>query len=46
MDVSVIIVTRNTCALTRLAVQSVLDSGDPLAKEIFLVDNGSTDETP
>jgi GT2 family glycosyltransferase len=46
MDVSVIIVTRNTCALTRLAVQSVLDGGDPLAKEIFVVDNGSTDETP
>jgi GT2 family glycosyltransferase len=46
MDVSVIIVTRNTCALTRLAVQSVQDGGDPLAKEIFVVDNGSTDETP
>jgi GT2 family glycosyltransferase len=46
MDVSVIIVTRNTCALTRLAVQSVQDSRDSLAKEIFVVDNGSTDETP
>jgi GT2 family glycosyltransferase len=45
MDVSVIIVTRNTCALVRLAVQSVLDSRDPLAKEIFIVDNGSNDET-
>jgi hypothetical protein len=41
--VSVIIVTRNTCALTRAAVQSVLDSRDPLAKEILIVDNGSTD---
>jgi GT2 family glycosyltransferase len=45
MDVSIIILTRNTCALTRAAVQSVLDSRDPLAKEIFVVDNGSTDET-
>jgi GT2 family glycosyltransferase len=46
MDVSVIIVTRNTCALTRLAVQSVQDSSGSLTKEIFVVDNGSTDETP
>ena len=45
MDVSVIIVTRNTCALTRAAVQSALDSQDSLAKEIFVVDNGSTDDT-
>jgi hypothetical protein len=45
MDVSIIILTRNTCALTRAAVQSVLDSRDSLAKEIFVVDNGSTDET-
>jgi hypothetical protein len=45
MDVSVIIVTRNTCALTRDAVQSVLDSRDALAKEIFVVDNDSADAT-
>jgi GT2 family glycosyltransferase len=45
MDVSVIIVTRNTCALTRAAVQSVLDSRDSLAKEIIVVDNGSNDGT-
>jgi len=45
MDVSVIILTRNTCALARAAIKSVLDSGDPLAKEILVVDNGSTDET-
>jgi GT2 family glycosyltransferase len=45
MDVSIIILTRNTCALTGAAVQSILDSRDPLAKEIFVVDNGSTDET-
>jgi hypothetical protein len=45
MDVSVIILTRNTCALTRAAIQSVLDSNDSLAKEIIVVDNGSTDET-
>jgi GT2 family glycosyltransferase len=45
MDVSVIIVTRNTCGLTRAAVQSVRDSHDRLAKEVLVVDNGSTDET-
>ena len=45
MDVAIIILTRNTCALTRAAVQSVLDSRDSLSKEIFIVDNGSTDET-
>jgi GT2 family glycosyltransferase len=45
MDVSVIIVTRNTCVLTRTAVQSVRGSRDSLVKEIFVVDNGSTDET-
>jgi GT2 family glycosyltransferase len=45
MDVSVIIVTRNTCTLTRTAIQSVRESRDSLANEIFVVDNGSTDET-
>jgi GT2 family glycosyltransferase len=43
MDVSVIIVTRNTCALTCDAIRSVLDSRDGLATEVFVVDNGSTD---
>ncbi|MFZ1072427.1 MAG: glycosyltransferase family 2 protein [Verrucomicrobiia bacterium] len=45
MDVSVIIVTRNTCALTRAAVQSVLDGHDSPATDVFVVDNGSTDDT-
>jgi GT2 family glycosyltransferase len=45
MDVSIIILTRNTCALTCAAIQSILDSRDSLAKEIFVVDNGSTDDT-
>jgi len=45
MDISVIIVTRNTCALTRAAVQSALDARHSLALEIFVVDNGSTDDT-
>ena len=45
-DLSVIIVTRNTCALTCAAIESVRDSRDDLRKEIFLVDNGSTDDTP
>ncbi len=46
MDVSVIVVTRNTCALTRAAIRSVLEGGDHLAKEIIVVDNASSDETP
>jgi len=45
MDVSIIIVTRNTCALTCAAVQSALGSRDSFAKEIFVVDSGSTDGT-
>ncbi len=45
-DLSVIIVTRNTCALTCAALQSVSESRDPFTKEVVVVDNGSTDETP
>ncbi|MFA5190225.1 MAG: glycosyltransferase family 2 protein [Verrucomicrobiia bacterium] len=45
LDLSVIIVTRNTCSLTCAAIQSVLDARDDLSKEILLVDNGSTDGT-
>ena len=46
MDVSIVIVTRNTCALTRDSIRSVLGSTDELTKEIIVVDNGSNDETP
>lgn len=46
MDLSIIIVTRNTCTLACAAIESVLNSRDDLTREIFLVDNGSTDETP
>ena len=46
MDVSLIIVTRNTCEQTTRAILSILDSLDTLSKEIILVDNGSTDATP
>ena len=46
VDLSICIPTRNTGALTHVAVQSVLDSHDLPAVEIFVVDNGSTDETP
>jgi len=42
---SVIIVTRNTCQLTCAAIESVLNGHDNPSREIFLVDNGSTDET-
>jgi GT2 family glycosyltransferase len=45
MTVSIVIVTRNTSALTQAAVRSVYDSQDELAKQIVVVDNGSTDET-
>jgi len=46
MDVSVILLTRNTCQQTREAIESVLASSGNLTKEIYVVDNGSTDETP
>ncbi|HXM99956.1 MAG TPA: glycosyltransferase family 2 protein [Candidatus Dormibacteraeota bacterium] len=46
MDISVIILTRNTCDQTRDAIQSVLSSSDKFQKEIFVIDNASTDETP
>lgn len=44
--VTVVIVTRNTCELTRAAVQSVCESRDDCTKMIVVVDNGSTDDTP
>ena len=45
MDVSVIIITRNTCALTGNAIRSVQAGGDSVSKEIIIVDNGSNDDT-
>jgi GT2 family glycosyltransferase len=45
-DLCVVIVTRNTCALTCAAVRSVLESEDTLRKAVIVVDNGSTDDTP
>ena len=45
MDVSVILLTRNTCDQTREAIESVLSSAGALKKEIHVVDNASTDET-
>ena len=46
MDASVIIVTRNTAAMTATAIRSVLAGRDLPALEILVVDNGSTDDTP
>ena len=46
MDVSVILLTRNTCQQTREAIESVLSSSGAVAKEIWVLDNGSSDETP
>lgn len=45
VDVSVIIVTFNTCALTCAAIRSVQESRGGLTTEIFVVDNASTDDT-
>jgi len=45
VDVSVILVSRNTCALVCTALRSIFESGDAFIKEVVLVDNGSTDET-
>ena len=43
--VSVVIVSRNTCALTCAALKSVFESQDAFSKEVVVVDNGSTDGT-
>ncbi len=43
--VSVIIVSRNTCELTCAALKSVFESQDALAKEVVVLDNGSSDGT-
>jgi GT2 family glycosyltransferase len=45
LDVSVILLTRNTCQQTREAIESVLSSAVLITKEIHVIDNGSTDET-
>jgi GT2 family glycosyltransferase len=42
---SVIVVTRNTRALTCAALKSVLESEGGFTREIVVVDNGSTDNT-
>ena len=41
-DVSVIIITRNTCAMTSEAVRAVLAGDGAVATEILVVDNGSS----
>jgi len=46
LDVSVILLTRNTCRQTREAIESVLSSADTFTKEIHVIDNASSDETP
>ena len=45
MDVSVILLTRNTCQQAHEAIESVLASTGAISKEICVIDNGSTDQT-
>jgi GT2 family glycosyltransferase len=45
LDVSVILLTRDTCQQTREAIESVFASADTLTKEIHVIDNASTDKT-
>jgi len=42
----VIVVSRNTRELTCAAIRSVFESRDSPAREVVVVDNGSTDNTP
>jgi len=44
--VTVVVVTRNTCALTCAALRSVFEAQDGFGKAVVVVDNGSTDDTP
>jgi GT2 family glycosyltransferase len=44
-DVSIVMVTRDNLAVTRLCIESVLDDLDAPAYEIVVVDNASTDGT-
>jgi len=43
MDVSIIIVTYNTCQMTSECIESILKNTHDIDYEIILVDNGSTD---
>jgi GT2 family glycosyltransferase len=45
LDVSVILLTRDTCQQTREAIESVLSSQGTIRGEIRVIDNGSTDGT-
>jgi GT2 family glycosyltransferase len=46
VDLTIIIVTRNTCALACVALRSVLNNKPLLATEALVLDNGSSDDTP
>jgi GT2 family glycosyltransferase len=45
VDVSILIITRNTRDLAGAALQSIRDSRDTLAREAIVIDNGSRDDT-
>jgi GT2 family glycosyltransferase len=44
--VSVIIISRNTRELTCAAIRSAFESQDALGKEVIVIDNSSSDDTP
>ena len=46
IDISVVIVSYNTCEMTKACVQSVLDNAKGLIVEIIVVDNCSSDGSP
>lgn len=46
VDLSIITLTRNTCAQTAACMASVFANPTSLKMEVFLMDNASTDETP
>ncbi len=45
-DTTIVIVSYNTCDLTRQAVRAALEAAERLKAVVLVVDNGSTDGTP
>ena len=45
-DVSIVIVSFNTCAILRECLESVASETEPFRAEVLVVDNASTDGSP